>query len=94
MNVMNVMELLAMDCMERNWNNLPLKCKCEICMQDVYAITLNKLKPRYVSKEKGYAYVKAQHLDEQSKVNILNEMIKASNLVNHSPSHLEKPSTK
>lgn len=92
MNVKNAMEILVDEALKNYWGQLQLPCKCEVCKADVFAITLNNLPPRYVSNEDGYAYVKAQNFDDQSRVNILNQIVKATGIVATRPSHELKPS--
>jgi competence protein ComFB len=87
MSVINAMEPLVKDVLDIYWPQLKLPCKCDICKDDVYAITLNQLPPRYVSKANGTAYVKAQNFTEQSRIDILNQIVKASGKVAQSPSH-------
>ncbi|MFC7371693.1 late competence development ComFB family protein [Fictibacillus iocasae] len=93
MNVKNAMEILVEEALNNYWSQLQLPCKCEICKTDVYAITLNNLPPRYISNENGFAYVKAENFDDQSRVNILNQIVKATGVVAVRPSHEIKPSS-
>ncbi|MCK6256647.1 late competence development ComFB family protein [Fictibacillus sp. WQ 8-8] len=93
MKVRNAMEILVEEALNYYWKQLELPCKCDLCKTDVYAITLNQLPPRYVSNENGYAYVKAQNFNDQSRINILNEIVKATGKVAVQPSHpLSRPS--
>lgn len=47
-----VKELLP-DVLEKYSKNYPGLCTCEKCLEDVMAIALNRLPPRYVSTDKG-----------------------------------------
>ncbi|MFT4414415.1 late competence development ComFB family protein [Fredinandcohnia humi] len=70
MKVYNAMEPLVAEALNENWSEMNIPCKCEQCKNDVFAITLNNLSPRYVSKGNGIAFVKAQYFDKQMMANI------------------------
>ncbi|WP_453993435.1 late competence development ComFB family protein [Bacillus nitroreducens] len=85
MRVFNAMEPLVAEAINENWAEYNLPCKCEQCKNDVFALTLNNLKPRYVSKESGMAYVKAQYFDKQMMANIYVKIAEAVNIVAKNP---------
>lgn len=85
MRVFNAMEMLVEEMLDKNWTGLDLPCKCDQCKNDVYAITLNNVQPRYVSKDKGIAFVKAQYFDKQQETNLLIQMTKAADMVSKNP---------
>ncbi|WP_010676921.1 late competence development ComFB family protein [Bacillus timonensis] len=70
MRVFNAMEPLVAEALHENWSDINMPCKCDTCKNDVIAITLNSLKPRYVSKDYGMAFVKAQYFDKQMKADM------------------------
>ncbi|WP_449537813.1 late competence development ComFB family protein [Ferdinandcohnia sp. Marseille-Q9671] len=70
MKVFNAMEPLVAEALLKNWSDINMPCKCAQCKNDVFAITLNSMNPRYVSKDNGMAYVKAQYFDKQMMANI------------------------
>lgn len=83
----NVMELLIRDKMMETLNQLPLKCKCEQCLDDVLALTLNKFPPHYASRAEGIAYIKAQFNNRQDSVTLLSQILMSCEIVSNSPSH-------
>lgn len=62
-------------------------CKCQKCVADIKAITLNNLIPHYVASEKGELYTKLLEFDSQTEVDIYKELIKAINIVKGRPQH-------
>ena len=62
-------------------------CKCEKCIDDIKAITLNNLKPLYIVTEEGAIYSKLKELEQQFKTDIISELIKAIELVSKRPKH-------
>lgn len=85
MRVINAMEQLVAETLHENWNDITMTCKCDQCKADVFALTLNLLPPRYVSKDNGVAYVKAQFFEKQMKANILVKIAVATNRVSEQP---------
>ncbi|HLS53710.1 MAG TPA: late competence development ComFB family protein [Tissierellaceae bacterium] len=64
-----------------------LECMCEKCLDDIRAITLNKLKPMYVVSDEGVLYSKLQELSVQFRADILRELTQAIAIVEESPRH-------
>lgn len=65
-----------------NYDNI---CKCPKCIEDIKAIVLNNLPPKYVSSEKGLLYTKMNELSEQFNTNIVKEIALAINIVSKNP---------
>jgi competence protein ComFB len=84
----NVMELLLRDKMMESLDLLPLKCKCQQCLDDVLALTLNKFPPQYASRTEGIAYIKAQFNNRQDSVTLLSQLLKSCEIVSNSPIHV------
>jgi competence protein ComFB len=57
-----------------------------IDIDDVIAIVLNKIKPRYVTKESGEAFVKAEYFNQQNQVDTLKVILEAIEQVKQHPS--------
>ncbi len=57
----NVMEDLIQKGIDENISNLGI-CPCPICRKDLLTLTLNNVKPKYVSTEKGQIIAKAVSL--------------------------------
>ena len=64
-----------------------LACKCEQCLNDIKAITLNNLKPMYVVTEEGILYTKIKELNNQFRADIIGELAKSIKIVEGNPRH-------
>ncbi len=59
-SIENLNEELVIEMMEKIINDNNTICKCQLCIEDIYAFSLNKIKPLYVqstfkeSTFKGY----------------------------------------
>lgn len=56
-DITNLNEELVIEYMEAILNENPAICKCAVCVEDMYALALNRLKPLYVQrtfKEKAF----------------------------------------
>lgn len=62
-------------------------CKCEKCILDIKAIALNKLKPMYTATINGSVYIKVNELNNQFRIDIINEIMKAIAIVSKKPRH-------
>jgi len=54
--IVNINEELVIQLMEGIFNENPSLCRCSVCIEDIYALALNQLKPLYVQatfKEKA-----------------------------------------
>lgn len=86
MGVINVMEKVVRDVLVQYKDELHLPCKCNRCMDDVLAITLNKLPPRYIVNKEHSPYIRALHeADKHGSMQILMAVARASTLVAKSP---------
>lgn len=86
MAIKNVMEDVVKDVLSKHKNQLNLTCECERCMDDVMAIALNKLPPRYIVNTEHTPYVRAAHeADRQGATNILMIVAQAAGLVSKNP---------
>lgn len=63
-------------------------CKCQICVEDIKAIVLNKLPPHYAATEKGVLYIKTNELVTQFETDIIKEVVMAIEVVSQKPRHL------
>ncbi|QRF22313.1 late competence development ComFB family protein [Alicyclobacillus sp. TC] len=85
--LVNVTELLVRHAMsEMEWRRR-LPCDCEQCRDDVMALALNQLSPRYVSTDRGEAYVKAQYMNSQLQMDIVRELAVSLQRVANNPRH-------
>ena len=62
-------------------------CGCPHCRLDVIALTLNRLKPKYVVSPKGYVYAKVGELQAQFQADTIVAATKAMKVVKKHPRH-------
>lgn len=63
-------------------------CKCEKCILDIKAYSLNSIKPKYVVSEKGEIYTRAfNEIDKQEIINITEAIMTAIDIVSKNPKH-------
>ena len=62
-------------------------CKCEKCLNDICAIVLNSVKPKYATTEVGSLYARALNVDTTEVISISVEIAKAIELVKQRPIH-------
>lgn len=88
MALINVTEELVNNVFRQEYlgNNL-LACDCQQCQDDIVAYVLNRVKSRYVSTNRGEAYVKAQYFDPQIQSDLLRELTIAAQAVAEKPNH-------
>lgn len=60
---------------------------CEKCQNDIKAIALNHLKPLYIMTDRGLVFTKLKELDQQFQSDIIQELVKAMNIVESNPNH-------
>lgn len=65
-------------------------CNCPKCHADILAIVLNNIKPKYVVTEKGEAIERTNELRDQIRVDVLEQLLKAVEIVNKNPHHDQK----
>ena len=62
-------------------------CACGRCVNDIRALALNSLPPKYVATRKGQLYSKVDTLRNQFSVDILTALTKAAAVVKEHPRH-------
>lgn len=62
-------------------------CKCEKCLEDIRAIALNQFKPLYAATELGSVFVRVNETDVQFRTDVLNQIIRAVEIVSKNPRH-------
>lgn len=65
-------------------------CKCNKCVDDIKALTLNNLKPFYVATEEGSLYVQSNKLNSQFKTDVIREITEAVEVVKNNIHHEER----
>lgn len=63
-------------------------CKCDKCILDIKAITLNHMDPKYVVSEKGELFSKMNYqFKQQEIINATKFIVQAIELVSKNPHH-------
>lgn len=68
-------------------NQYPDICKCELCIEDIKAIALNKLKPAYFVTHEGLLFSKIDEMTTQYKADLTSELTRAIDIVSKNPRH-------
>lgn len=82
----NVMEEIVMKEIEKCSASLGI-CTCDSCLRDLMALTLNRLKPKYVNTEKGELMSKVNQLSYNSQIEILSTITAAAETIKKNPRH-------
>ncbi|MCL2854246.1 MAG: late competence development ComFB family protein [Defluviitaleaceae bacterium] len=86
LDIRNYMEDCVLDLLGPVLENLS-SCQCDNCALDIMAIALNSLPTKYVVTKKGELYTKLSSLQNQSDVDIITAIAKASVIVSRNPRH-------
>lgn len=87
MTLYNFMEIGVKNHMKEVLERYPQTCKCQQCMDDIAAISLNNLPPKYIARESGVIYSKLTQMESQFSVDIIKEITKAIAIVTKNPRH-------
>ena len=82
----NYMEEVVFSLIEHVVEDMDL-CKCEKCIMDIAAISLNDLPAKYVVTDQGELYSKVSYLRNQFEVDVITAITKAAVLVKRTPQH-------
>lgn len=85
--IKNYMEIIVDDTLKDILEKEDLKCKCEICRDDIKAITLNNLEHLYVATERGILYTKLNEFSVQFKTDVIQELLVSIEKVKKNPRH-------
>ena len=64
-------------------------CKCEECRNDIMAMALNSLPPKYVATTKGTLFTKINMTDRQLTVDVTTAVINAITKISSNPKHAQ-----
>lgn len=85
--VHNVMEDLINAEIEKNMDSLGI-CSCPKCRKDLLTLTLNHVKPKYVSTETGNAAIKAAQMASiNDQIHLLTEITYCAQKIKDNPHH-------
>lgn len=82
----NVMEAFVEAKVDRLWKN-HTGCTCSRCREDVIALALNHLQPKYVVSEAGALYVKMEQLENVNEVEVTQQVAAAMKVIGEHPHH-------
>lgn len=63
--LLNAKEILLKEILYQYLNQLNMICHCEKCIEDVLAISLNQVKPQYITDIDKISYSKSEMVDKQ-----------------------------
>lgn len=87
MALVNIMEMLVEAKVEKYTGEMEC-CTCEMCINDIKCLALNRLSPKYVSTRKGELFSRVdQTMLRQSSVDIDFAVIQAIDFVKAHPRH-------
>ncbi|NEW04969.1 late competence development ComFB family protein [Paenibacillus sp. SYP-B3998] len=89
MGVVNAVEAIVSDLFDEFQKNYELKCVCEQCQEDILALVLNQIPPKYTSSQKGQLFVKSLYLNTQLQSDVMKELTSAVFIVEHNQNHSE-----
>lgn len=69
--LLNAKEILLKEILNQYLNQLNMICHCEKCMEDVLAISLNQVKPQYITDIDKISYSKSEMVDKQKNTAML-----------------------
>lgn len=87
MTLYNFMEVAVRNHVNSIIKEYPNVCNCQQCKDDITAITLNNLPPKYIVRETGEIYAKLKEMENQFDVDIIKEVTKAIKIVDDNPRH-------
>ncbi len=88
--VVNYMEEIVRDYVDHTLKSDPTYeniCKCDQCIDDIMAKTLNNIKPYYITTKKGEIYAEYSSLATQNHAEVISEVIKAIEFVSKHKNH-------
>lgn len=84
----NYAEIQVKNTLKNVLKQYPNICTCKKCINDMSALALNSVKPKYVVSETGKIYACAlSEINKQECVSITAEVIKAVEIVSSNPRH-------
>lgn len=87
MKVKNYMEDVVDYLLPDVLKSYPDLCKCQHCVSDIKALTLNNLPPKYVATPIGEVYTRINELSLQFEADAIKEILQAIKKVAQHPRH-------
>lgn len=86
-HVENSMEEFVIELLPKVIKLYPNMCTCDECLNDIVALALNNLKPRYVHTNKGDIYTRLNIYQLDSYTSVINALAQATQIVSQHPHH-------
>lgn len=83
--IINAMERIMIDLLDEYKDRLQLTCTCTTCLDDILALSLNKVTPRYVTNKEKAMYIKAEFIDKQEMTSLLVKLAECAKIVSDHP---------
>ncbi|MDM5299607.1 late competence development ComFB family protein [Bacillus pumilus] len=83
--LLNAKEILLKEILYQYLNHLSMICHCEKCIEDVLAISLNQVKPQYITDIEKISYSKSEMVDKQKNTAMLVILTEAASKVTAHP---------
>lgn len=83
--LINAKEVVFKALLKQYKDDLNLPCTCEKCFDDILAISLNSVQPKYISNADKLAFVTSELVDRQTKTSLLVILVEAASIVAKSP---------
>ncbi|NOU72818.1 competence protein ComFB [Paenibacillus sp. LMG 31458] len=88
MGLVNAVEAIVSNLYEEFQKSYDIKCGCQHCKEDILALVLNRIPPKYTSSEKGQLYIKTLYLNPQLQSDVMRELMRAALVVEHKQNHV------
>lgn len=79
--IKNVLEKVLRDLLPELYRIKPSLCRCKQCEDDVLALALKSLPPKYVSRKEGEVYARLELENSQLQVDMLEALLLAADKV-------------
>lgn len=83
----NALETIVEQTLQTQLHALHLSCTCKRCQMDLMALALNQLPAKYVVKDVGVPFIKAQYMNDQYQANVLKALAEAAAIVSNNCHH-------
>ena len=81
------MEIIVDNLLPTITKEYPDLCTCEKCISDIKALTLNKLPPMYVVNPSGEMFARANELDRDFQIEVIQKIVESINTVHNNTKH-------
>ncbi|ASS90121.1 MAG: competence protein ComFB [Bacillaceae bacterium] len=83
--IVNALEKIMEELLDEYIDQFHMECTCPTCRNDVLALVLNRVQPRYVTSEDKITYVRAEFFDRQQMTSLLVSLAECARIVSENP---------